>query len=54
MFLRFKHRVKELFVFWSELNSIFYILVQLVDGFVGVGWVGGGWVGGWVGSFLLI
>ena len=37
---------KEAFVFWSELNSIFYILVQLVDGLVGVGWVLGWWLGG--------
>ena len=32
---------KETIVFWSELNSIFYILVQLVDG----GGVGGVRVG---------
>ena len=32
---------------FSGLNSIFYTLVQLVDG-----WVGGGRVGGWVAIYL--
>ena len=31
---------KETFVYWSELNSISYILVHL-GGWVGVAWVGG-------------
>ena len=32
---------KESFVFWSELNSIFYILVQSVDEWVGRWRLGG-------------